>query len=425
MFTLISRRQSFILAISLLLCSISFANPIPDKKTKNPKPPEKTKKVFLLGVDGLQYEYLSKLSTPNFRRLNIQKAYTGGILGKSSEQLTSSGPSWATILTGVWSNKHNVEGNYSGLANKDFPSIFQRIAAQHPEADLYSFSAWSPIHQQFFTNDLDLMSAHDHGKGDEKHFQQAKDVLQEKDPSLVFLHLDEVDHAGHRYCFGTEYSQALSRVDEQLGQLLDLIEVRAQTNNEDWLFLLVTDHGRDQKGCGHGEQTISEKTIFIASNKQFSQANIGTTPELDKSALSALYYLPAQTQIAPSILNFLNIESNLLDGNSLFRDHNISKLTTGISKQNLVWESLHSGNIIIKQNGITIGQVNAMQKNYEIEVTPNEVYKNDFLDYELWLNGQVSHLRVDNRSDSEQQIAEAWELLNQTTGFLRFNLLSI
>lgn len=43
-------------------------------------------KVLLIGVDGVQYEKLSTVNTPNFDRLHIQKAWTGGITGDITEQ---------------------------------------------------------------------------------------------------------------------------------------------------------------------------------------------------------------------------------------------------------------------------------------------------------------------------------------------------
>ena len=88
-------------------------------------------KAVLLGIDGVQWEKVQALNTPNFDRLTINKAYTGGMKGYDNEQLTSSGPGWATILTGVWVNKHNVDTNSAGLANADFPSIFKRINDAH------------------------------------------------------------------------------------------------------------------------------------------------------------------------------------------------------------------------------------------------------------------------------------------------------
>ncbi|MEZ8804156.1 alkaline phosphatase, partial [Vibrio splendidus] len=47
-------------------------------------------KVLLVGIDGMQFEHIAKLPTPAFDRLQIMKAYAGGVKGRFSEQKTSS-----------------------------------------------------------------------------------------------------------------------------------------------------------------------------------------------------------------------------------------------------------------------------------------------------------------------------------------------
>jgi predicted AlkP superfamily phosphohydrolase/phosphomutase len=58
-------------------------------------------KVLLVGIDGLQYDRIQPLSTPNLKSLFLKKAYTGGIKGALSEQVTLSGPGWMSVLTGT------------------------------------------------------------------------------------------------------------------------------------------------------------------------------------------------------------------------------------------------------------------------------------------------------------------------------------
>ena len=70
-------------------------------------------KVLLIGIDGLQFEKIATNKTPTLDQFTIKKGYTGGILGSPSEQVTVSGPSWMTILTGVWVDQHKVVSNSS------------------------------------------------------------------------------------------------------------------------------------------------------------------------------------------------------------------------------------------------------------------------------------------------------------------------
>lgn len=44
--------------------------------------------------------------------------------------------------------------------------------------------------------------------------------------------------------------------DLHLGYVLDKIKYREEHfPDEDWLVLVVTDHGRDTEGCGHGHHS--------------------------------------------------------------------------------------------------------------------------------------------------------------------------
>ena len=105
---------------------------------------------------------------------------------------------------------------------------------------------------------------------------QAVDYLSVNDPDLMFLHFDDVDHAGHATGFSKdnpEYISAIEVVDTQLTLILSSIEQRPNYANEDWLILVTTDHGGN--GTSHGGNTFGEQNVFvIASGKNIDQAVI-------------------------------------------------------------------------------------------------------------------------------------------------------
>ncbi len=268
------------------------------------------KKVLLIGIDGLQFEQISNAKTPNFDKFIIKKAYTGGILGKKSEQVTSSGPSWITILTGVWTDKHKITSNSSKQVC-NFPSVFNHIKAIKKDSYLASISTWKNINLLLY-KDIYKVNFSSQGGTDEESTNLALYQIIEKSPDFTFLHLDEIDGAGHSKGFGKEYIAAIEKVDKSIGKILKATKNREQKNNENWLIILVTDHGRGKGGFSHGNQTIQEKTIFIGMNKKgnsfFNSINnnkiIKTIKELEKSAIP-------QTAVVPTILKFLDIPINV------------------------------------------------------------------------------------------------------------------
>lgn len=80
-----------------------------------------------------------------------------------------------------------------------------------------------------------------------------------------------IDSAGHEYGFGTstQYNGAVINCDLYAYSVLQAIEAREQTENEEWLIVFANDHGG--LGTGHGEQTLEERTTWIATNVPFSE----------------------------------------------------------------------------------------------------------------------------------------------------------
>lgn len=82
-----------------------------------------------------------------------------------------------------------------------------------------------------------------------------------------------IDSAGHSYEFSVsnnEYSNAVSNCDLYAYQVLQVIEEREENDNEEWLVVFANDHGGINQG--HGEQTLEERTTWIATNIPFDES---------------------------------------------------------------------------------------------------------------------------------------------------------
>nr|WP_293123437.1 alkaline phosphatase family protein [Moorena sp. SIO4G3] len=132
--------------------------------------------------------------------------------------------------------------------------------------------------------------------------QTVADLILKEGPAYTFVHLDNVDVVAHNFGFSTEYLEAITMADGHVGTILDAVEEReAAYPDEDWLVIVTTDHGREpSEGFDHGGQTDSERTTFIASNK-----------ELDDSSVAPV------TDVVPTVLDHLDIEGGEFDGTSL------------------------------------------------------------------------------------------------------------
>ncbi|MGH3581210.1 MAG: alkaline phosphatase family protein, partial [Mycobacterium sp.] len=108
-------------------------------------------------------------------------------------------------------------------------------------------------------------------------------------PNFLFSYLVQVDEAGHAHGgASTQYTDALTRTDENLRLILKAVADREDATGEDWTVLVVTDHGHQpQLGFGHGFQTPTETTTFVVAdgpdfgngkvNLQYSIADVTPT----------------------------------------------------------------------------------------------------------------------------------------------------
>ena len=217
--------------------------------------------------------------------------FAGGEIGVS-EQPTKSGPGWMSILTGVWAHKHKVMDNEFIAPNfAQYPSLFSTIFKACPQAALYSIVNWRPINEHILMNASYCFDV----KDDARVTTEVVKTLREKDPHVVFVHLDEVDAAGHQ-SFAREdlnYLNAIGQADKHISQMLDALIARGKYADEDWLVLITSDHGGIDSS--HGGQAPSEREVFVIAMSESYRGG--------RQSHLAL----GHTTVTPTILQHLNI----------------------------------------------------------------------------------------------------------------------
>jgi len=334
-----------------------------------------TKKVLLVGIDGLQYDRIQPLNTPNLKSLFLKKVYTGGVRGALGEQVTLSGPGWMSVLTGTWGNRHGVAGNDPAAGKAQVKSLFRYVHEGRPNAYLASIATWAPINQ-FLADDMAVVDFRKDGGTDAASTTLAIDKIVNVGADLVFVHLDEVDEVGHASGFGTAYDNVIVEADRELGQLLQAVQTRTARTGEDWLVLTVTDHGRNPSGgFSHGGQTESEKTSFIGMNKPGNTEFNTVATGIPNLAFNGLYGAPAQTSVVPTILRFLDIPltpaMKLSSAPLLGTDGPRKLLFANVNTGPLTWLSSSGSNAQIYRNDNLIATVPASQGTYRDNAAPS------------------------------------------------------
>ncbi|MCT9869966.1 alkaline phosphatase family protein [Paenarthrobacter aurescens] len=265
----------------------------------------KRKKTLVIGLDGAAIAKFSAAGVPN-----IQSVVDSGMTAKSNlfanpMAPTVSGAGWSSIATGVWPDKHNVvDNNFTAPNYSQYPDYLSRLESTQPKASTLVVGTWSPIPQTVFGEKVDLRLA---GGNDAGTTAKAVDYLANGNPDSTFVHLDEVDGAGHSY--GTEreeYLAALRRADGQVGEILNAVKNRPSYTSEDWLVVLTADHGHTPTG-GHGGNTPAERQTFvIAQGKGIKAGTVRNDVKI--------------TDIAPTVLKHEGVTTDAawnLDGKAI------------------------------------------------------------------------------------------------------------
>ncbi|WP_165497192.1 alkaline phosphatase family protein [Rhodococcus sp. ABRD24] len=256
-------------ALSLLLAAGAVAAGVATTTagTASAAPAPSITKTVVIGLDGTMLDYVKNSNTPNLHRLIAE-----GTSGQSSilGHPTISGPSWSTILTGVWHTKHGVVDNtYKGARYDLYPSAFTRIEQANPAMRTASISTWGGIATiaDSGTPKADVVTTTP-GAGSDAATDAATATavaaeIATKGPEFVFTQLDQVDGAGHSSgTAGSQYAPALERVDAEVGKIVAAVDKRQKDTGEKWTILVTSDHGHKPTG-GHGGQSAEEATTFV------------------------------------------------------------------------------------------------------------------------------------------------------------------
>jgi predicted AlkP superfamily pyrophosphatase or phosphodiesterase len=218
---------------------------------------------IIIGVDGLSVAGVANTRSSHMHALMERGAWT---LRARGVMPTLSSPNWASMIMGAGPEQHGVTSNgyFTNMfeiqpvcrdAAGLFPTIFEVLRSTRPTSKIAVFHDWGGFSHLVESNVPDVIR---HEKGAAHTVAAAVKYWRAEQPTLMFIHLDNVDHTGHDSGWqGREYYRAVEEADGYIGQVIDMLE---ETRRFDRTLVLVSsDHGG--KGHGHGKNSLIEIQI--------------------------------------------------------------------------------------------------------------------------------------------------------------------
>ncbi len=323
------------------------------------------KKVVFIIVDGISADQLKTADTPFLDQIGdlggYTEAYVGGGKDTYSETPTISAVGYNSLITGTWANKHNVWGNEIKAPNYNYPTIFRLYKDQYPDGTIGVFSSWLDNRTKLVGNGMEetggirvdyhfdglehdsINFPHDVQRNfmkliDYTVADHAAETILEKAPDVSWVYLEFSDDMGHGFGDGDRFNAAIHFEDKLIGKIWMAVEERQASHNEEWLFIVTTDHGRGAKdGKHHGGQSERERSTWIVTNSK------QTNPYFNER-------IPAVVDILPTMTDFLEIKVPIhirreWDGVSLVQPVDAIDLKAKRKGNNLVvsWQNLSEG----------------------------------------------------------------------------------
>jgi predicted AlkP superfamily pyrophosphatase or phosphodiesterase len=217
----------------------------------------------VIGCDGFGSVGFTASNTPVLHGLMSEGCYT---LHARGVMPTSSSPNWASMIMGAGPEQHGVTSN-EWETNKYqitpvtvgsggmFPTIFGTLHQQRPAAYIACVHDWDGFGRLMERQSLNLL---ENVKGSPNTARRAAEVIRQYKPAFLFVHFDEVDHAGHEFGWkSAPFYRAVGEVDGLVGSLLAALNeagIRDKT-----IVMMTADHGG--RGTSHGEPTMEELEI--------------------------------------------------------------------------------------------------------------------------------------------------------------------
>lgn len=246
-------------------------------------------KVVLVGLDGVRGDAMRLVASRPESHVGALARHGAWSFEALSTAPAVSGPAWTSVLTGVWTAKHGIVDNaFRPHQLAHYPPFLERV----PERRRASIVNWAPINEHLHgATSAEIVEAY---RSDARVVARAAQLLAtDRALDVLFVHFDQVDACGHRTGYGRRnpfYRRAVRRADRRIGTLLAAMRARPTYAAEDWLVVVVADHGG--QWFGHGRDNAANRRVpLVVAGGGWQPRPLGAAAAVVDVAATVLHHL--------------------------------------------------------------------------------------------------------------------------------------
>ncbi|WP_322070254.1 LamG-like jellyroll fold domain-containing protein [Paraburkholderia bannensis] len=327
-------------------------------------------KMLVIELDGVTYNALTTAISagklPNLAKLNFAPAYSGGVNSTLSQQPNLDTPGWATLVTGTWADRHQINSDAAGQA-LHAPTVFSMLKSAG--AGTLGAALDSPGFAAILAADQNagyLDSVVNCASVDSCVTKQGLSMIDNGYSLVVAQYHSAQDAALNWGLNSSNYASTLTQLDNAVGSL---VAETAKRSGENWLVMVSASHGLNAAGGTDGLPLAAESTSFIGINTQ-SNGRQGSSAA--PTSLADLYTRASIADIAPTLLAWQgalpSAATYALDGGELTGQQPVSQLSGVTGSDNastvLTWAAPTAGAITVLRDGQQIASLPAGTTTY-------------------------------------------------------------
>lgn len=246
----------------------------------------KTPKALIMGFDGARADTMQLLCKSENEKVTgtlftsaysavqalkqaggLYLSFAGGLPDNPQETSTAQG--WSAILTGVWGDDNGVKKHVP--LRTDCPTVLRSLAENGKKVAF--LAEWDDHFTITYKEEIRIAKEKNlplcfNKYADDEALTAAFSQQIAQDADCIFGIFEAPDYNGHKTCFTLKnhrYAASVLRLDNVAYGLMEQVRARETFAQEDWLFLITSDHGGH--GHGHGTQLMYDRMTFLATNK--------------------------------------------------------------------------------------------------------------------------------------------------------------